>query len=349
MAKWQVVADRIVLYPHTNADALLLGRVGPFQVVVGKSNGYEEGDIVFFAPERSVLPEDLRSHYVNSETGISYLAGPEHDRVQRVRLRGEYSDGVTIDRAWALRKLGVSSIEEVPLDTDLSEALGISKYEPPIPTHMAGNVTPITVAQWHQHDVEPLGIYRDELQDGELVVITEKIHGSQIVVYAGANGTEIVTSKGLSAKGLALQPSETNVYWRAVYNEVLFERLCNIFPGRDVQAFGEVIPVQKGFNYGASVPSLRLFRLVVDGHELAHREIPDGLLDLWVPILFRGPYHPDIVATYAKGSEVVSGKSLHIREGVVVTPMEPRAASRGFALYLKAINPKFKDSEEFVS
>ena len=163
MAEWRVVADPIRLFPHPNADALLLGRVGLFQVVVTQSNEYRDGDVVIFAPARSVLPEDLRPQYINSETGISYLAGPNHDRVKRVRLRGEYSDGVTIDPVWVTQKLGVP-LADIPLNTDLAEALGIMKYESPIPAHMAGGVTPLTVPQWHHHDVEAFGIYQFEVQ-----------------------------------------------------------------------------------------------------------------------------------------------------------------------------------------
>lgn len=349
MAQWQVVADRITLYPHPNADSLLLGRVGSFQVVVAQSNGYHDGEVVVFAPERSVLPEDLRLYYTNSETGVSYLAGPEHDRVKRVRLRGEYSEGVTIDPAWVVQRLGVSSLDEVPLDVDLSKALGIVKYEPPIPVHMAGDVEPLNERHWHQHDVELLGIYAEELRAGEEVVVTEKIHGSQTVWYGDGDGTEIVTSKGFSSKGLALKPSNTNVYWRAVRQVGLRDLVQHVYPGRTVQVFGEVIPVQKGFTYGQTAPTLRLFRLLVDGHEVPVTEVPEPLRVHWAPILFIGPYDRAMVAEFAKGMEQVSGKSLHIREGVVVSPAVPRRASRGFALYLKIINPKFKDSEEFVS
>lgn len=349
MAEWAVIADRIALFSHPNADALLLGRVGHFQVVVAKSNDYQDGDIVVFAPERSVLPEDLRAHYVNSETGLSYLTGSDHDRVQRVRLRGEYSEGVTIDGAWVLAKLGLFSVDQIPLDTDLSAVLGITKYEPPIPMHMAGDVEPLQITQWHQHDVEQWGIYAEEFQVGEMVNVTEKLHGSQTIVYVGADGSEIITSKGLSGKGLVLKPSETNVYWQAVRNLNLFARLRDHFPGQDVQAFGEVIPVQKGFSYGQTRPVLRLFRVVVDGRELASAEIPSALWPEWVPTLYAGPFDRETITSLAKGMEQVSGRNLHIREGIVISPAIPRRASKGFPLYLKVINPKFKDSEEFVS
>lgn len=349
MAQWQVVADRITLYPHPNADALELGRVGFFQVVVAKSNGYQEGDIVFFAPERSILPEDLRPHYTNSETGISYLTGPEHDRVHRVRLRGQYSEGVTINRGWALAKLGLSDIGDVSLDVDLSKALGIIKYEAPIPPHLAGAVDPINIPHWRDHDVEPWGIHQEELREGEPIIVTEKLHGSQVVLHVDRDGTESVTSKGLGADHLQLRRSETNFYWRAIQYSGLGEILRSAYPGQSAQVFGEVFPLQKGFAYGATHPTLRIFRLVVEGREVPLDDVPGSLIAWWVPLLYRGRFHRDSIAALAKGLEQVSGKGQHIREGIVVAPDVPRRAQQGFPLYLKIINPKFKDSEEFVS
>ena len=164
MATWKVIADRIAILPHPNATGLAIGKVGPFQLVVALSNGYRDGDIVVFAPERSELPDDLKGHHVNSETGISYLSGPEQNRVKRVRLRGEYSEGVTIDPAYVERRMGLP-LSQLPLDEDLSEALGIAKYEPPIPASMAGEIVQVdAMAPWHEHDVEQFRLYNAEFR-----------------------------------------------------------------------------------------------------------------------------------------------------------------------------------------
>ena len=60
MANWKVIADRIEILAHPNADGLHLAKVGPFQLVVGKASGYKTGDTVVFAPERSVLPDAIK-------------------------------------------------------------------------------------------------------------------------------------------------------------------------------------------------------------------------------------------------------------------------------------------------
>ncbi len=88
MAIWKVSVERIALFDHPNADRMQLGKVGMHQLVVARSNGYRDGDLVVFAPARAVLPPDLRGHYTNSDTGRSSLLGKDHDRVGQVTPPG---------------------------------------------------------------------------------------------------------------------------------------------------------------------------------------------------------------------------------------------------------------------
>ena len=171
MATWSVIADRITLHPHPNADKMALAKVGNFQLVVGKDNGYKDGEIVILAPKHAELPDEIKGNYCNIDTGISYLGGPEQNRVKEVRLRGELSMGVTLDRNWVLQKGGWSSLEDIPLNEDLSEILGITKYEVPLPAHMAGTVKNFDVAgPWSSHDVESFQINKKEFDINEEMI-----------------------------------------------------------------------------------------------------------------------------------------------------------------------------------
>ena len=59
MSQWKVSKEKIELFTHPNADALLIGKVGSYQVVVQKGL-YNDGDEVVFAPEKSVLTGDIK-------------------------------------------------------------------------------------------------------------------------------------------------------------------------------------------------------------------------------------------------------------------------------------------------
>jgi len=164
MSTWKVSKEKIELFVHPNADALELGKVGSYQVVVQKGL-YESGDEVIFAPEKSVLTGQVKSEFEN------YLAGPEKDRVKAVRLRGEISSGIIIPKHL------VPGFEMFNLGEDVSEKLGITKYEPPIPTQLAGKVKSFDMPFIGNHDCEHANVYVNDLIKGERVVITEKVHG----------------------------------------------------------------------------------------------------------------------------------------------------------------------------
>ena len=164
MSNFKVSKERISLFIHPNADKLNLGRIGSYQVVVQKGL-YQDGDLVVFAPEKSVLTGQLKSEY---ET---YLVGPNKDRVKAIRLRDQISSGIIIPKQL------IPNFDSLPIGEDISELLGITKYEPPIPTQLAGKVKSFDMPFIGSHDCEHANVYVNELVDGERVVITEKVHG----------------------------------------------------------------------------------------------------------------------------------------------------------------------------
>lgn len=367
MAQWQVVAAPIELFPHPTSDKLQVGKVAQFQVVVSKENGYLNGDVVVFAPERSVLPEDLRPHYVNTDTGISYLSGEDHDRVKAVRLRGELSEGVTIPLAWAYEKLVSTEViatdASLPLNWDLSKALGITKYIPQIPKEMQGKlIAGVEIAHSKKHDVEQFLLYENEFVAGEMVRLYEKVHGSQIRITKNELDAVSVASKSSADDGFSYIDDGNNLYWNAARASGLLDRIHVIFAGHEVQVFGEVIPCQKGgFTYGQTVgntnvpsPTVRFYRVIVNGQEVpyAHLDIwPDlqFFRENWVPLIYKGPYDRKAILAAVPRREQVSGKELHISEGGVLSPEWPRLTRDHHPLMVKLINPRFKGSDEDFS
>ena len=336
MAERQVIKERAQLFPHPNAERLELCKVGTFQLVVRKGE-YQDGDPIVIAPEKAVLPPHLAGLYVNADTGASYLHGAEKNRVGSVRLRGEVSQGVI---------LPMDGLEDAPFGEDLSERLGITFWEPPIPISMAGEVEPLpSVQHYKQHDVEQFGIYASEFVPGEEVIATEKLHGTQGVYFRTAEGQWLVTSKGMSRNRLTLKESESNVYWQAARNTGLFEQAKTAFPEGEFQVFGEVVPVQKGFGYGQQKPTVFVFKVIHDGVRLSRHEWSQWFRDHAVPVLYEGPFDEAELRKLRGGMETVSGKGLHIREGIVVTPRVPRFAADGSDLGVKLISDAYAKKE----
>jgi RNA ligase (TIGR02306 family) len=377
MAIWKVVADKIKLFPHFNSDHLMVGKIGKFQVVVSKDNGYKDGDVVVFAPERSILPEEIRGQYNNTDTGKSYLQGDNHDRVGAVRLRGELSEGVTLPLDWVTNRLKASINIDfdlgIPLNTDLSHILGITKYTPPIPKELQGKVSRMDESTYEtrfvHHDVESFHTFKDEFIPGEEVYVTEKLHGSQVNIMKDEKGVITLSSKYLGHDGFLIDYDLDNKYWRGLINSGLQKALLDpVFSGHSLQVIGELLPCHKGFKYGFTAPTIKYFKLILNGSQVPIAEVLHNskwayFADNWVPLvghsialvnttadnlrfLPRTGFHyfsPEL-KQLAEGREQLSGQELHIKEGVVVCPVVPRNNSEGHGLAIKLLNSKFKES-----
>jgi len=355
MSNWKVSKEKIELFTHTNADTLQIGKVGSYQVVVQKGM-YNDGDFVVFAPEKSILSGKLKQEY------HTYLAGVAQNRVKEVRLRGEVSAGIIIPQE--LLDFDLSSVEE---GEDISLRLGITKYEPPIPSELEGKVISFEMPSIGHHDCEQYAVYVKQLVEGERIVVSEKLHGSMFTLaYNFEQDKILISSKNLLKQGLMFEGYENNSYTRAAENDKIIEKIKANYSSGTVQIFGEVLPVQGGYGYGFEKPGIKVFDIRVDGQIIPYDMVPEDFKSLWVPILFDGSLNmihnevllhedpetgekitrkeqflPESIIKLCEGMETVSGRSIHIREGVVLRPYIDRYAPDGTKLRLKIINPKY--------
>ncbi|GHH47804.1 RNA ligase (TIGR02306 family) [Streptomyces umbrinus] len=345
MSTLRVTAEVLTVHEHPNADALELAQVGLYRAVVAKGV-YRTGETAVYIPEQSVLPEELIE-----ELGLTgRLAGSRSDRVKAVRLRGELSQGI-VCRPKALA--GVDLARAAADGTDFAERLGITKWVPPIPPTMDGEVEQAPdLLPWV--DIENIQRYPDIFTPGEDVVLTEKLHGSAcLVTYFAEDGRVQVSSKGFGAKYLALTEDPRNLYWRAVHGHgvaAAAARLAERLGARRVGVFGEVYGAGvQDLTYGADGRRETLGYAVfdvsaeIDGEVrwLDATELLTGELPL-VPRLYEGPYDIGRVLEFASGRETVSGQGLHLREGVVIRPVTERYSPvTGGRAVAKAVSPAY--------
>ncbi|RPF32319.1 RNA ligase (ATP) [Streptomyces sp. TLI_185] len=345
MSTLRVTAEVLTVHEHPNADALELAQVGLYRAVVAKG-AYRTGDAAVYIPEQSVLPTGLIE-----ELGLTgRLAGSNSDRVKAVRLRGELSQGI-VCRPKALADVDLA---RAALDgTDFAELLGITKWVPPIPPTMDGEVESAPeLLPWV--DIENIQRFPDIFTPGEAVVLTEKLHGSAcLLTYVADEDRLYVSSKGFGAKSLALKEDPRNLYWRAVHGHSVTEiaaRLAVRLGARRVGIFGEVYGAGvQDLTYGADGRRESLGYAVfdvsaeIDGtvRWLDAAELLGGELPL-VPRLFEGAYDIDRVLEVASGRETVSGRGLHLREGVVIRPAAERYSPvTGGRAIAKAVSPAY--------
>jgi RNA ligase (TIGR02306 family) len=149
---------------HPNADRLSIATVGGWNCIVGLDQ-YKTGDKVVFIPPDCVIPNNLIEKY-----NLEYLK--HNGRTGTVKLRGYISQGLILDVPEGSWKVG----------DDVANAMGITKYEQPEPKFSIGGARQSTKRKLNPlfdkyTDIENINNFNDVFKDGDLVVVTEKIHG----------------------------------------------------------------------------------------------------------------------------------------------------------------------------
>jgi RNA ligase (TIGR02306 family) len=350
MASFEVKAYQLqTIEEHPNADALELAVIGGYRscVPIGQ---YKPGDVALYIPEAALIPEPLlRELGLAPEPGelregkpIGPLAS-KGNRVKAIRLRGIVSQGIVCRPKGLQLELGV----------DYAEQLGITKYEPPVPIDMAGQVYPADGLTSYT-DIENVKRYPDVLVEGEQVVLSEKIHGSCAVIHF--DGEQLhASSKGFAAQGLAIEDTKDesgrsrNLYWRGTKAEGLDEKLpmiANELGAKSITLYGEVGPCQD-LRYGAekdgSAIWLRAFDLKADGEYVDYTRFVEIMAEHDIdtaPVLYVGPYSDAVLAQHTDGSTVF-GNGVHIREGVIVKPVTERYDLEAGRVILKSISDAY--------
>ena len=121
--------------PIKGADLIELAVVGGWHSVVKKGE-FGVGDEIIYCEIDSWIPQTIAPFLCKGEEVREY-EGVKGERLRTVKLRGQLSQGLilpisVIDQASLGRCLSVGE--------DVSEILGIIKYEPPIPAQLAGDV-----------------------------------------------------------------------------------------------------------------------------------------------------------------------------------------------------------------
>lgn len=304
--------------PHPNADRLDIATIVgmAYQVVTAKGN-FQAGDLAYYFPIDSVIPDNYLDKF-----GIrSYYS----KKLRAAKLRGIFSEGLLIP---------VDADFQGNVGDDVTEYFGVTKYEYPIPQNMSGEVES-HIGQYKFPSPEHLKRYRDILQEGEEVVVTEKIHGTNFTVLVDEDGTHI------SSHNYFWKNDVTNknlVYIRA-YNENDFLQNLPI----NTQIFGEIYGVQD-IKYGLSNGKIgvAIFAVKSNGKFLDYDEFKN-FCDLYslpqVPVLYRGAYSLEAVSQFNNAHSVIDEKS--IMEGVIVQPVRERTHPEIGRVVLKLISDRY--------
>lgn len=193
-----------------------------------------------------------------------------------------------------------------------------------------------------RYDVEALKNHVDAFEEGEVVDVTEKIHGSnsrymwlEDHMYAGSHN-------------LWKAPDSKCIWRRVLEFEPWIVEWCKAHEGYAL--YGEITPTQKGFDYGSTDPQFFAFDIYTpDGQWVKPWNLePENAFGIFVtvPYLGRTPFNLDeIKSKYVDGITETLGT--HIREGVVISAVDPNREAYGVGrLQLKIVSNQFYERDQ---
>lgn len=348
--------------PHPNADRLDIVGIRGWRCVVGKGE-FNIGDKAIYIPIDSVLSESAQAELFPPGSKISY-----NGRIKTIKIRGAISQGMAV-------KPDLFGLALFPVGKDVAEIIGITKWEPPeehTSPCMRGNQASRKQINPHFHkytDIENFKNYPELFKEGEPVIVTEKIHGTNfrcgmvktvpntlwkkvkklfglLPAYEFVYGSHNVQLQG---KMFAKTWYAENVYAKIVnqYNLITILENMRMLNGKDVVIYGEIYGdgIQKGYTYGceSKVQKLAVFDVMVGDKYLDwfdyqnvvnHYHLPT------VPTLYSGPFNLELIKQRLVKGPSILDLNQPIREGVVIRPVCEQATHMGRKV-LKLINDDY--------
>jgi RNA ligase (TIGR02306 family) len=197
--------------------------------VVDKKEQYNVGDLVVYCEVDSWIPHEV-APFLSKGKEPSIYEGVKGERLRTVKLKKQVSQGLILsvsilaNAAWADDGDG-NFMQYDPYDMfqeneDVSEYLGIIKWEPKLPLCLAGDARglfPGSVPKTDQERVQNLNL---EEYLCETYEVTEKLHGSSCTFFLDSEGDFHVCSRNLDLKF-----SEGNAYWKAAVKYNIEQKL----------------------------------------------------------------------------------------------------------------------------
>ena len=312
------VVKIVDIQPIPGADAIVVVTVKGWKVVV-KVNEYKVGDLAVYYEIDSFLPIRPQFEFLR-KSSYKRMGSSEGFRLKTIRLRGQISQGLLTPIPE-----GISNPRE---GDDLTEALDIVKYEPPIPAQLAGKIKGTFPSFIPKTDEIRIQNFESEVgfsPVGERAYVTEKLDGTSFTCYFN-NGVF-----GVCGRNWELSETSDNSLWRMANVLQLKEKMTK--HGKNIALQGELVGAGINGNlYGLSDHKLYFFTGydIDKGRRMFFDELEWVLfgLDLqMVPVLekygFVIPNESNIVDYMLKYAEGKSVLNMEVdREGVVVRGLE---------------------------
>ena len=220
---------------HPNADSLEICHVGGWRVVT-KIGEYTEGDLAVYFEIDSFLPMEKDFEFLR-KSSFKKMGDQEGFRLKTIKLRNTLSQGLILPYS-VIPIAQFASAYDLPEGMDVSEMLGIVKYEPPVPAQLAGKVKGSFPSFLRKTDEERIQNLEKEYTEWGVsskhqFYATEKLDGSSFTCYL-KDGVF-----GVCSRNLDLLETEDNTFWQVARSLDLENKLKSL--GKNICFQGEMI------------------------------------------------------------------------------------------------------------
>ena len=346
MRKLASIKEITDISPILNADFIEVVEVDYGWKCVVKKGEFSIGDLCVYFEIDSFLPIIPEFEFLRGSS-FKRMGEEEGFRLRTVKLRKQISQGLAMPLSSLSRFI---SVEEKGLD--LTEAIGVQKYEPPIPANISGEVVglmPSFIKKTDQERIQNLwGEYRNYPVISSMTFeATIKLDGTSMTVFVVDDKYGHKSKIGVCGRKYEYKETEKNTRWK-VARENLIDNLEAFYnkTGRSLAFQGELMG-----------PGIQKNREKLRKHEFFLYEIWDIDKQRYLTpeerehVLFmfdnirEVPFIEDIQVfkvfnTLQEILDYAEGKSLNalIREGVV---FKSRELLNGSTVSFKAISNTF--------
>jgi len=320
------------LKPIEGADRIEIAVIDGWQVVVKKGE-FQPGNLAIYFEIDSWVPHTLAPFLTCDGHYPKVFNGVEGQRLKTIKLKGQLSQGLLLPLLVAEEHYG-NPLRQFNEGEDLTEGLGIQKWEKSIPAQLAGTVKgnfPTFLRRTDQERIQ--NVYKQMSRIQGPFEITEKLDGSSMTVYAYRRDPQCPAETGVCSRNLDLKADENNSFWAVAFRDQILDKLASL--NRNLALQGELIgPGIQGNSYGLDRHEFYVFDIFnIDTQdylqpgererivrELGLNHVPTiGILHMSLTNVETGDQRPawamEALLKYAEGESLLNNKV--DREGIV--------------------------------
>ena len=248
--------------PIEGADRIEVASIGGWEVVVAKDVGHEEGDKVVYCEIDSFLPIEPEFEFLRDSSYKKMPDGSEGFRLKTIRMRGQRSQGLIIplnDAKEIAKRKGTFKDVNWEKGENVTKALGIKKYEKPIPPQLSGKMKggfPSFIIKTNAERIQNLTDDFSYLNDTLFWEVSEKLDGTSTTYYLKDG------EFGVCSRNIDLLETEENTLWQVARQLEIEKKLRSNWMVNEIPIAiqGELIgPKIQGNKYNLKKHTLRIF------------------------------------------------------------------------------------------